>query len=95
MDSVHYIVMEQVAGKTLREVLGSGVSADQKGSPVSTQVADGLAKAHEAGITHRDLKPENLMITKEGLVKILDFGLAKQTRVRVEKKGLKSWTLRR
>ena len=72
-----YIVMELVDGKTLREVLAAGSVPIKRILHLATQVADGLAKAHEAGIVHRDLKPENLMITKDGLVKILDFGLAK------------------
>jgi serine/threonine protein kinase/Tol biopolymer transport system component len=78
VDSVHYMVMELVEGKTLREILSSGALVTKRVLQLTTQVADGLAKAHAAGIVHRDLKPENLMITKEGLVKILDFGLAKQ-----------------
>jgi eukaryotic-like serine/threonine-protein kinase len=81
LDSVHYMVMELVEGKTLREVLSSGPLPTRKVLQLTTQVADGLAKAHAAGIVHRDLKPENVMITKEGLVKILDFGLAKKQMV--------------
>ena len=77
-NSVVYIAMEFVEGKTLREVLGQGALPTKQMLQIAVQVADGLAKAHAAGITHRDLKPENLMITKDGLVKILDFGLAKQ-----------------
>ncbi len=76
-DSTVYIAMEFVDGKTLREVLVSGPLAVKKALEIAGQVADGLAKAHSAGIVHRDLKPENLMLTKDGFVKILDFGLAK------------------
>jgi eukaryotic-like serine/threonine-protein kinase len=74
-----YIAMELVEGKTLRELLNQGPLPIRKVIEMAAQVADGLTKAHEAGITHRDLKPENLMVTHEGLVKILDFGLAKLT----------------
>src|SRR5262249_38236952 len=63
----------------LREILFGGSLPIRKLLPIATQIADGLARAHEAGIVHRDLKPENVMITKDGLVKILDFGLAKLT----------------
>ncbi|MGA8432704.1 MAG: protein kinase [Candidatus Sulfotelmatobacter sp.] len=73
----HYIAMELVEGKTLRELLGSGLLPMRKAIEIAAQVADGLTKAHEAGITHRDLKPENLMVSQDGFVKILDFGLAK------------------
>jgi serine/threonine protein kinase/WD40 repeat protein len=72
-----YIAMELIDGKTLREVLHSGSLSTKRLLDLAYQMADGLAKAHQAGIVHRDLKPENIMITKDGAVKILDFGLAK------------------
>lgn len=78
-DSTSFIVMELVDGKSLRELLYAGALPLRKLLSIAAQVADGLAKAHASGIVHRDLKPENVMITSDGLVKILDFGLAKLT----------------
>jgi predicted ATPase len=75
--STHYIAMELVEGKTLHKLLVTGSLPIRRVIDIAAQVAEGLAKAHEAGISHRDLKPENLMISDDGFVKILDFGLAK------------------
>jgi predicted ATPase len=75
--STHYIAMELVEGQTLRQLLNAGSLPIRKAIEIAAQVAEGLAKAHEAGIAHRDLKPENLMFSRDGFVKILDFGLAK------------------
>ena len=72
-----FIVMELVEGTTLRQLLGRGRPLLRKTLQIASQLADALAKAHEAGIVHRDLKPENIMISRDGYVKILDFGLAK------------------
>jgi serine/threonine protein kinase len=72
-----YLVMERVDGQTLRELLQEGPLPPRRLLSIAAQAADGLARAHESGIVHRDLKPENLMVTKDGFVKILDFGLAK------------------
>ena len=72
-----YIAMEYVEGKTLREMLSEGPLPTKKLLHISTQIAEGLTKAHSAGIIHRDLKPANLMVSSDGYVKILDFGLAK------------------
>jgi Tol biopolymer transport system component len=71
-----YIAMEFIEGTTLRERLAHSAGFDEVGDSL-IQVAEGLAKAHEANIVHRDLKPENIMITADGYAKILDFGLAK------------------
>jgi serine/threonine protein kinase/tetratricopeptide (TPR) repeat protein len=76
-DSIPYIALELVDGITLRERLAQGPVPVTEIAGLASQIADGLAKAHEAGVVHRDLKPENVMITKDGLAKILDFGLGK------------------
>ena len=77
VDAISYIAMELVTGRTLRDVLMDGPLPIRRFSAVAAQLADGLARAHDGGIVHRDLKPENVMITREGVAKILDFGLAK------------------
>ena len=76
---VSFIAMEYVEGETLRSAMSKGKMPLQDSLLISSQVADALAKAHESGIVHRDIKPENIMITKDGYVKVLDFGLAKVT----------------
>ena len=74
-----YVVSELLEGETLRDRLRSGSIPVRKALEYALQIAHGLAAAHEKGIIHRDLKPENLFVTKDGRVKILDFGLAKLT----------------
>jgi TolB-like protein len=77
-DGRQYAVMELLEGQTFRELLAGGPLSPKKAIEYGRQVAEGLAAAHARGIVHRDLKPENLFVTRDGHVKILDFGLARQ-----------------
>jgi eukaryotic-like serine/threonine-protein kinase len=72
-----FMAMEFVDGQTLRELTRGQALPVRKALQLAAQIADGLAAAHKRGLVHRDLKPENVMITTEGVVKILDFGLAR------------------
>lgn len=81
-EGIPYIAMEYVDGPTLRELLDNGPMDVHQVVALSRQIVDGLAEAHEKGIVHRDLKPENIMVTAEGRVKILDFGLSKPVGVK-------------
>jgi serine/threonine-protein kinase len=74
-----YMVMEYVSGKTLVDVIPKGGLRAPQALKYGVQMADALSAAHAAGIVHRDLKPGNVMVTESGLVKVLDFGLAKLT----------------
>ena len=80
VDDTAYIAMELIEGRDVRSMMGGDRLAPKQSLRIAVKVADGLAAAHERGIVHRDLKPENLMVSRDGFVKILDFGLAKLVR---------------
>jgi serine/threonine protein kinase len=76
-DGAPFLVSELLEGESLREVLARGIPSHRKAMDYAVQIAHGLAAAHGKDIAHRDLKPDNIFITRDGRVKILDFGLAK------------------
>ena len=72
-----YLVTEFIDGQTVRAMLSEGALPLEQALDIAAQASEGVARAHEAGIVHRDLKPENFMVTRDGFVKVLDFGVAK------------------
>src|SRR5262252_11058681 len=78
-NGIRYLVSEFLEGETLRDKMAAGPLSRRRVLEYALEIARGLAAAHEKGIIHRDLKPDNIFITRDDRVKILDFGLAKQT----------------
>jgi serine/threonine protein kinase len=86
-DGVHFIAMEHVEGRTLADRIGHRGLAVRDALGLGIQIADALAQAHARGIVHRDLKPTNVMVTSEGVAKVLDFGLAKLVETEVSEEA--------
>jgi serine/threonine protein kinase/Tfp pilus assembly protein PilF len=78
-DSIHFMATEYVDGETLRQRMLNTESSVREIAGIAVQIASALRAAHQAGIVHRDIKPENIMLRSDGVVKVLDFGLAKLT----------------
>jgi eukaryotic-like serine/threonine-protein kinase len=95
VEGVHFIATEFILGETLRQRLAREHMSLQDAIDVAAQIAAALNAAHEAGITHRDIKPENVMVRRDSLVKVLDFGLAKLAERRIEAVDSQAVTLAR
>src|SRR5437016_1500297 len=76
IDGRHFLVMELVPGETLADRIQRGAIPVEEVLPIAKQIAEALEEAHDKGVVHRDLKPANVKVTAEGIVKVLDFGLA-------------------
>ena len=86
-DERHYIATEFIEGETLRQRIAVGSLKLGETLDIAEQIASGLSAAHGAGIVHRDIKPENIMIRRDGIVKVLDFGLAKLAPIQTSGSG--------
>ena len=91
-EGLRYIAMEYVQGETLRARIAQGGVKPELALEIAEQIASALAAAHAAGIVHRDIKPENIMVRPDGLVKVLDFGLAKLTEATTDTSTQRVWT---
>ncbi|MGH2652488.1 MAG: protein kinase domain-containing protein, partial [Actinomycetota bacterium] len=76
-DATHYIVMEYVEGRTLADLLAEGPLPAEEAARIAVAVSQALEAAHEKGLVHRDVKPGNIILTREGDVKVADFGIAR------------------
>ena len=86
-DEQHFIITEFIDGESLRQHLHNTRLSSREAIDIAIQIASALAAAHQAGVIHRDIKPENVMIRSDELVKVLDFGLAKRTGLRIAESG--------